>query len=258
MIARALRTAATAVLAVLAVGGVSVVAAGALTGGVETLAIADEQAAVLVDEAPLGATDAAGASRGTAGSGTSRVSDAWIDRTSAATGIGPIALRAYAEATLSVATEQPTCHLGWTTLAGIAEIESGHGTYGGATLAPDGRPTAPIVGPALDGSEGLAAIRSDAEGTARHGDPTWDRAVGPFQFIGSTWQRWGSDGDGDGVADPQDVDDAALAAGRYLCASGADLRTGAGWNAAIHSYNHSDAYVAAVLAAATRHASARP
>lgn len=256
MIARALRTAVTAGLVVTAVGGVSVVAAAALTGGVGTLAIADEQAALLVQDTPQTSHFAPGVPDGAAGSAPSRVPRAWVDRTAEATGIGPIALRAYAEATLAVAEEQPGCHLGWTTLAGIAEVESGHGTFGGATLEADGRPTAPIVGPALDGSEGLAAIRTDSQGTARHGDPTWDRAVGPFQFIGSTWQRWQSDGDGDGVADPQDIDDAALAAARYLCASGADLRTGAGWSAAVHSYNHSDAYVAAVLAAATHHASA--
>ncbi len=47
--------------------------------------------------------------------------------------------------------------------------------------------------------------------------PTYDRAVGPMQFLPGTWGRWGSDGDRDGVSDPQDVDDAALAAARYLC-----------------------------------------
>lgn len=151
--------------------------------------------------------------------------------------------------TLTVADEQPQCHLGWTTLAGIGEIESGHGTHGGTSLGADGRPLTPIIGPALDGREGFAAIASDPESAARHGDTRWDHAVGPFQFIGSTWARWQADGDGDAVADPQDVDDAALAAGRYLCASGADLRTGEGWTRAVHSYNHSDEYVAAVLAA---------
>ena len=41
-----------------------------------------------------------------------------------------------------------------------------------------------------------------------------------MQFIPSTWRTWQTDGDGDGVADPNDIDDAALAAAGYLCQSG--------------------------------------
>jgi len=52
----------------------------------------------------------------------------------------------------------------------------------------------------------------------------------------------------------RDLDDAAYSAARYLCASGADLGTGAGWTAAIRSYNHSDDYVRAVYDAATTYA----
>ena len=108
----------------------------------------------------------------------------------------------------------------------------------------------------LDGTAGTAAIAAHPDFVRWHGDERWDHAVGPMQFIGSTWQRWGSDGDGDGVADPHDLDDAALAAARYLCASGADLRTPSGWSVAVRSYNHSDAYVRAVLAAANEVATA--
>jgi membrane-bound lytic murein transglycosylase B len=75
-----------------------------------------------------------------------------------------------------------------------------------------------------------------------------------MQFLPSTWETWGSDGDGDGVADPQDLDDAAYSTARYLCASGQDLTTAAGWTAAIRSYNHSDDYVRAVYAAASAYA----
>ncbi len=82
----------------------------------------------------------------------------------------------------------------------------------------------------------------------------WARALGPLQFIPSTWRQWAADGDGDGRADPQDLDDAALAAAHYLCASGGDLSTGAGWSAAIYSYNHSAAYVRSVYAAAQAYA----
>lgn len=178
-----------------------------------------------------------------------RVSQSWVDAVSQETGIGAVALDAYGRASLRLAREQPGCHLGWTTLAGIGGIESGHGTSHGAHVLADGTTSKPILGPALDGSAGMAGIRSD-ERSAQ-----WDRAVGPMQFIASTWRQWGSDGNHDGVADPNNVIDAAYAAGRYLCASGADLRTGTGWTRAIFSYNHSDDYVRSVLARANGYAS---
>lgn len=179
-----------------------------------------------------------------------RASAPWVQATSAKTGIGTVAVQAYGDASLRLGREQKGCRLGWTTLAGIGGIESGHGTNGGAYLQPNGLTSHPILGPALNGTSGMAAIRSDAESTVWHGDPQWDHAVGPMQFIPSTWRKWGSDGDGDGVADPNNIFDASYAAGRYLCASGADLRTGRGWTEAVFSYNHSDDYVRAVLARA--------
>ena len=168
------------------------------------------------------------------------------------TGLPAAAVRAYATASLRLGDEQPGCRLGWSTLAGIGEIESVHGTLGGRTLLADGRPSQPIVGPALDGRGPVAAIRASGSATALHGDPTWDHAVGPLQFLPSTWAQWGGDGDGDGVADPQDLDDAAYAAGRYLCADGGDLAEGPAWQRAVFSYNHAASYVAAVYAAALR------
>jgi len=185
-----------------------------------------------------------------------RASEAWVAATSAATAIGPVALRAYADATLTIAAEQPGCRVGWTTLAAIGATESGHGTHGGAVLDEDGRPSIPIIGPALDGRPGFAAIRAEPDGTAWHGDLVWDHAVGPLQFLPSTWRRWGADGDGDHVADPNDLDDAALGAARYLCAAGTDLTTAGAWHAAVLSYNHSDEYVATILASANGYAAA--
>lgn len=73
------------------------------------------------------------------------------------------------------------------------------------------------------------------------------------QGRGSTWAKWGADGNGDGVASPNQIDDAALAAARYLCASGTMTNT-AGWRAAVFSYNQSNAYVNEVAAIANRYA----
>ncbi|HZL01516.1 MAG TPA: lytic transglycosylase domain-containing protein [Cellulomonas sp.] len=178
----------------------------------------------------------------------------WVAAIAQATGIPAVALRAYADASLTVGVEQPRCRLGWSTLAAIGGIESGHGAHGGSTLREDGTTTVPILGPALDGRPGFAAIRATAQSTAWHGDPTWDHAVGPLQMLPSTWLRWRADGDGNGSDDPNDIDDAALGAARYLCASGADLTGATGWHDAVFSYNHSEQYVADVLGAANRYA----
>ncbi|MFC5678816.1 lytic transglycosylase domain-containing protein [Aeromicrobium endophyticum] len=184
----------------------------------------------------------------------SRVAPQWVQQVSARTGIGQVALSAYASAALRLADERPACRLGWTTLAGIGGVESIHGTDGGATLLADGRTSQPIIGPALDGTDGTAAIRATAETAQWHGDNQWDHAVGPMQFIPSTWERWQSDGNDDGVADPSNIADAAYAAGRYLCAAGSDLTTAQGWTQAVFSYNHSDTYVRTVLAYANAYA----
>lgn len=187
---------------------------------------------------------------------TLRLDDAWVTQVAAATGISQRALTAYARASLLLAAEDPSCRVGWTTLAGIGAIESGHGTFGGTSLRADGRTETLILGPALDGRPGFAAIPATPQTTALHGDPLWDRAMGPMQFIPSTWARWASDGDGDGVTDPHDIDDAAYAAARYLCASGGDLSTTQGWRPAILSYNRSQQYALDVLARANQYATA--
>lgn len=177
----------------------------------------------------------------------------WASKLAAATGIPSRALQAYANAHAVVAETQPGCELTWVTLAGIARVESNHGRYGGRTLSDDGRPSSPIIGVPLDGSPSVRAI-GDTDGGTLDGDPVWDRAVGPFQFIPSTWARWRSDGDGDGVGNPQDIDDSAVAAARYLCAGSRDLSTGDGWLAAVLSYNHSMAYAQQVYSGAEGYA----
>ncbi|MGK9147549.1 lytic murein transglycosylase [Plantibacter flavus] len=155
---------------------------------------------------------------------------------------------AYAGAALATAESQPGCGIAWNTLAAIGSVESGHATIFGGALDANGRAAPPIVGPALTGTE-FDAI-SDTDGGAFDGDARWDRAVGPLQFIPSTWNRWGADGNGDGVADPQQIDDAALAAANYLCHGGRDLRIEPDWVAAIGSYNGAASYLAKIVHAA--------
>lgn len=179
------------------------------------------------------------------------VDPAWLTTTSAATGIPEPALRAYARAQLR---DVGGCGVGWTTLAGIGWVESQHGTIGGRRLGDDGRSSTPILGPALDGRGAFAAIRSTPQSRAWHGDPAWEHAVGPMQFLPSTWTTWGTDGDGDGTADPNDLDDAAAATARYLCAAGSDVSSGSGWARAVFSYNHARSYVDAVYAASAAYA----
>ncbi|MEQ7008839.1 lytic murein transglycosylase [Actinopolymorpha sp. B17G11] len=170
-------------------------------------------------------------------------------------GIPVRALEAYATAEARVGADDPGCRLHWSTLAGIGSVESHHGHIGGRLLRADGRPSIPIFGIALNGRPDIRAIR-DTDGGRLDGDPVWDRAVGPMQFIPDTWAIAGTDGDGNGRKDPHDLDDAAMAAARYLCAAGGDLSSESGWRRAILSYNHSSAYLRDVRARASQYASA--
>ncbi|WP_217131620.1 lytic transglycosylase domain-containing protein [Streptomyces sp. AC558_RSS880] len=164
-------------------------------------------------------------------------------RTAAEAGLPVSVFAAYRDAAKSVAGTDPGCGLRWELLAGIGKVESGH-ARGGAVDA-NGDTLGRITGPALDGN-GFALIH-DSEGGAWDGDAVYDRAVGPMQFLPTTWKSWGADGNGDGVANPNNIFDAALAAGHYLCAGDRDLRTAAGLERAVLSYNHSRDYLNLVL-----------
>jgi hypothetical protein len=143
----------------------------------------------------------------------------------------------------SAADRQGGCHLPVMLVAAIGEVESA--SLRGRTLDRAHDATPPVRGPALAG--GSYASIHDSDGGRYDGDPVWDHAVGPMQFIPATWRIWGADGNGDGVRDPQNIEDAALAAAHYLCAGGRDLSRPADLQAAVLSYNHSQRYVATVL-----------
>lgn len=181
-----------------------------------------------------------------------RPDDAWLARVAAGTGIPPRALAAYARAHLRVAAEQPGCRVAWNSLAALGGVESTHGSVHDSVLGEDGVPRPTILGPVLDG--GAFGAVPDTDGGVLDGDTTWDRAVGPLQFIPSTWLRWAADGNGDGRTDPNQIDDAALAAARYLCHAG-DLAEPDTWRRAVFSFNHSDAYVADIADLANVYAS---
>jgi membrane-bound lytic murein transglycosylase B len=163
---------------------------------------------------------------------------AWATRMARVTAIPVRALEAYANAHAVMAATRPGCRLTWVTLAGIAAVESQHGTMGGRTLLADGRPSSPIIGIPLNGANGTRAVAA-TDGGLLDGDKVWEHAVGPFQFIPSTWALWRADGNNDGISDPQNIDDAALAAAQYLCADNRNLASGDGWLRAILSYNSS-------------------
>lgn len=169
----------------------------------------------------------------------SSVSD--LAGTSDALGIPEDFLSGYIAGARSAASEFPACHLSWNTLAGIGFIESHHGTYGA------GESGEPIVGPRLDGSGEFMEVPDTDDGEI-DGDPEYDRAVGPMQFLPDSWRIHGAGGD------PHDVADAAAASSRLLCDEGRDMATAEGWSAALFSYNASEEYMTDVRDAAANYA----
>jgi len=98
----------------------------------------------------------------------------------------------------------------------------------------------------------LAAIGQIESGHGRNVGPSSAGALGPMQFLPSTWASYGVDGDGDGKADIMSAYDAVPAAALYLCRNGAG-RGGQDLYNAIFNYNHADWYVREVLALAARY-----
>ena len=168
------------------------------------------------------------------------------------TDISVTALDAYLNAEVLLGETEPECGIEWWMIAGIGRIESRHGQIGGRRLAASGQTSTNIIGIALDGGPNVRAI-VDTDGGGLDGDPVWDRAVGPMQFIPETWSIRGRDGNNDGVADPHNIYDAAYTTGRYLCRLSGDLTTAAGREHAYFGYNTSDDYVAEVSGHADRY-----
>jgi membrane-bound lytic murein transglycosylase B len=172
---------------------------------------------------------------------------AHVISTASASGIPAVALAAYERAQTVINAADPTCHMPWELVAAIGRVESDHGRADGNRLTGKGVATPGIYGLPLNGRHGTSLIRDTDAGQYDH-DTRYDRAVGPMQFIPSTWSIVGVDADNDGQRNPQDIYDAALASAVYLCSGPDDLSTDAGQHSAVFRYNHSQQYVALVLA----------
>ena len=162
------------------------------------------------------------------------------------TGIPSAALSAYQRAETVINAADKGCKMPWQLVAAIGRVESDHGRVNGNHLNDKGIAQPGIYGIALDGTHHTQAIR-DTDAGQYDADAKWDRAVGPMQFIPSTWSVVGVDADGDGQRNPQDINDAALATAVYLCSGPDDLSTPQGQRSAVYRYNHSRSYVDLVL-----------
>ncbi|GAB2765670.1 NlpC/P60 family protein [Streptomyces bullii] len=174
--------------------------------------------------------------------------DGGIAEGGSAADIPPRMLTAYKNAVQQVGKYSPKCQgMRWPILAGIAKVESNHAI--GRNIADNGDIRPKIYGVLLNGSGqgGNTTVFPDTDGGKWDGTANGERAVGPFQFLPSTWEGIGKDVNGDKIADPHNADDAALGAAIYLCGNGRDLTKRSQLKAAIMQYNHSSEYVANVL-----------
>jgi hypothetical protein len=178
----------------------------------------------------------------------------WAAVTAVSTGIPERALRAYAGAAIIKANTMTRCKLSWNTLAAIGAVESDHGRHDGSAVGDDGTVSPAIYGIPLDGV--ITAEIPDSDAGEIDGDATIDRAVGPMQLIPQTWRNWHTDGNADGVEDPQNLDDSVMAAANYLCRASSALDTEPGWREAVLAYNGSETYLTNVALTAVNYAKA--
>lgn len=175
--------------------------------------------------------------------------------------IRPEMLAAYVAAAEQVPEVAPQCAgLTWPVLAGIGQVESGHAR--GSEIDADGDTEPWIIGARLDGTGagGNTTAIHDSDGGRWDDDTEYDRAVGPMQFIPTSWELYGRQAAGSrevderGLGDPHNVRDAALAAAVHLCGfTPVDLSEPTQLRAAVLRYNQSGRYADEVLRWAERY-----
>ncbi len=170
-----------------------------------------------------------------------------VSSSSSTNDIPSAALAAYQRAEAVINAADSGCRIPWQLVAAIGRVESDHGRTNANSLSDEGLARPGIYGIALNGLGQTSRIL-DTDAGQLDDDKRFDRAVGPMQFLPSTWAVVGVDADGDGVRNPQDIDDAALATAVYLCSGDEDLSERPGQRAAVFRYNHSKAYVNTVIA----------
>lgn len=239
-------------------GAITLVAVGLLIAGC-VVGLWQRSAADVAVADPAGTDDrwdsaatpnaAGGQGTGTSGpKGAAAINDSWLNRQAGVTGVPRRVLLAYVAGANWANKKWSDCNIDWSTLAGVGYVESHHGTIDGTRVHPDGVARPRIVGVQLDGVK--TATIADTDAGKYDGDPRYDRAVGPMQFIPGSWTKFAVDGNKDGAKNPQQIDDAAFTTARYLCAQGANLAATAAWQQAIRSYNNSQEYVNRVSTAA--------
>lgn len=163
--------------------------------------------------------------------------------------IPEVIFRSYVSASARTGEVSGGCEVRWTILAGIGKVEANHGRTHGSqtTFSEDGDVRPLIIGQPLDGISGTTAVPDSDQGRWDH-DRVWDHAVGPMQFIPSSWQSFGRDGNNDAEQDPHNAFDAALGAVAHLCVSApGDYQERDALARALYAYNRSASYVDEVI-----------
>ena len=160
---------------------------------------------------------------------------------------GP-ALAAYQRAAGVFDVAAPACRLEWTLLAAVGRVRSDHGERSGHRLTGKGTVRPALVGPAVRTRGGTRV--ADTDRGVLDGDRRTDRHVGPLLLTPSQWSLVGVDADDDGTRDPNDLDDAALAAAVLLCAEPGNLRSPAGARTALRALDSDPGFARDVLAVA--------
>ncbi len=242
-----------AAAAVVGVGGLALALAGcadgapaqpvAITASVPAIPVAAALAPAAAGAAPARPSHASRAVKGLARPPVVRRQQP----ATTATGIPKTVEKAYRHAARMFHHYDPACQLKTALLEAVGKIESDH-AYNGF-VDRKGEALLPIIGPPLDGRPGVALIHASPLGKRLHGDPIYEHAVGPMQFLPGTYADWATAGHrGQKTSDPQNVYDAAATAARYLCGGGGDLSDPIARHAAVLRYNNSEDYATNVEA----------